>query len=154
MAEAGDLTYRPADGADIKTMWEIDQLCFEPDLAYPEDVFYYHLLVNGDPAFVAQDKAGKIAGFVMTALEGRGTGTIVTIDIVERWRGKGVGTKLMGIAESALAGRGAKKITLQTSVDNDVGVRFYEKLGYVNKKRIRDYYVKGKDAFLFEKGRG
>lgn len=154
MAITEEVTFRPAEGADINVMWEIDQLCFDSDLAYPADIFYFHLLVNRDPAFVAQDKDGKIVGFVMTAMKERKTGTIVTIDVMSGWRGKGMGTKLMGLAEAALTGRGAKKITLQTSVENTGAMKFYEKLGYENKKKIRDYYVKGKDAFLFEKRAG
>ena len=154
MVEDAEVTFRPAQAEDINKMWGIDQLCFDSDLAYPADVFYFHLLVNKDSAFVAQDGRGEIIGFVMTAMEDRLAGTIVTIDIVERWRGRGVGTRLMAIAESALSGRGAKKITLQSPVDNQVAIRFYEKLGYVNKKRLRDYYVSGRDAFLFEKRGG
>jgi ribosomal protein S18 acetylase RimI-like enzyme len=144
-------TFRPASGEDINFMWEIDQLCFDSDLAYPADIFYFHLLVNRDPAFVAQDEAGKIVGFIMTSMEPRKTGSIITIDVMPDWRGKGVGKKLMGLAEEELKTRGAKKIILQTAVDNIDAIGFYKKLGYKEKKRIKDYYSAGKDAFLFEK---
>jgi ribosomal-protein-alanine N-acetyltransferase len=126
-------------------------LCFDSDLAYPVDIFYFHLLVNRDPAFVAQDESGNIVGFIMTSMESRKTGSIITIDVMSDWRGKGAGKKLMTLAEDELKARGAKRMILQTSVDNAVAIGFYEKLGYQMKKRIKDYYSAGKDAFLFEK---
>ena len=147
----GELAFSPATAQDINAMWEIDKLCFEPEIAYTADVFYYHLLVNRDPAFVARGAGEKVVGFVLTAMEPRKKGTIVTIDILPEWRQKGVGSALMALAESALLKRGARKIVLQASVKNSAAISFYEKLGYKKTKTIKDYYVPGKHAFQFEK---
>jgi ribosomal protein S18 acetylase RimI-like enzyme len=151
MTYHGQITYRAATGDDINSLWEIDQLCFSSEMAYPADIFYFHLLVNRDPSFVALDEKGKIVGFIMTSMEAPKTGVIITIDVMKNRRGKGTGTKLMALAEEALKARGAKKIVLQTAVDNAVAIKFYEKLGYKQMERIPDYYHAGKDAFLFEK---
>jgi len=148
---AETFSIRPAATRDINSMWEIDQACFEPDIAYSVDIFYFHLLVQRDPAFVAFDSGGKMAGFVMTSREARGKAMVVTIDILPPWRGKGLGSRLIVMAEEAMKTRGAKKMVLQTAVDNAPAMAFYEKHGYKNVKTLKDYYGKGKPAFQFEK---
>ena len=144
------VSIRPAVSADAKRMWEIDQLCFDPDIAYPMDFIYYHLLVLRDPAFCAFD-GETMAGFVLTALEKRGGGCIVTIDIMEPYRRRGLGARLIGLAEQALTGRGARKIVLQVAVENEAAIAFYEKNGYVRGRQLKNYYGKKKDAWRYEK---
>ena len=138
---------RPGDAA---RMWEIDQACFEPGVAYPMDIFYYHLMITRDPSFVALDD-GEIIGFVLTAKAGRSKGIIVTIDILDGWRRQGMGARLMTFAENSFKRRGCGSVQLQVAVDNNAAIGFYEKMGYKKKKLLRDYYGPGKNGRLFSK---
>lgn len=144
------ITIRPADSADTKRMWEIDQACFDPDIAYPIDFIYYHLLVLRDPAFCAWD-GETMAGFVLTEMGERREGCIVTIDLIETYRRRGLGSRLIGMAERALAERGARKMVLQVAVENESAIAFYEKQGYVRGRLLKNYYGKKKDAWRCEK---
>ena len=150
MAIPEDVTFRTAGVPDAQFMWEIDQACFEPDVAYTPDIFYYHLLVTEDAAFVAES-GGEVVGFVMTAIGGSGRGIIVTIDVLPKWRKKGIGTRLMSLAEDELRRRACRTVELEVSVDNKRAGRFYERLGYVKKRLLRDYYGKGRDAIMMNK---
>lgn len=141
---------RPAASGDTKRMWEIDQLCFDPDIAYPMDFIYYHLLVLRDPAFCAWD-GDTMVGFVLTAMEERREGSIVTIDLIDQYRRRGIGSQLIGMAERALAARGARKIVLQVAVENESAIGFYEKHGYARGRLLKSYYGKKKDAWRCEK---
>lgn len=141
---------RPAASGDAKRMWEIDQICFDPDIAYPIDFIYYHLLVLRDPAFCVWD-GETMVGFVLTAIEKRGEGCIVTIDLLERYRRRGLGSQLIGMAERALAGRKVRKIVLQVAVENESAIAFYEKHGYARGRLLKNYYGKKKDAWRYEK---
>lgn len=146
----GGILIRPAATGEAKRMWEIDQVCFDPGIAYPIDFIYYHLLVLRDPAFCAWDGETMI-GFVLTSLEKRREGCIVTIDLLEPYRRRGLGGRLIGLAERALAERGARKIVLQAAVENESAIAFYEKYGYVRGRLLKNYYGKKKDAWRYEK---
>lgn len=145
-----EIAIRPATERDIVAMWDIDQLCFEPGIAYPVDVFYYHLLVLRDPCFVAV-RGDAVAGFVLTSTEKKAEGLIVTIDVLPEFRGRGLGKRLMAVAEEALAKRGAKKIVLQTAIENATAISFYEKLGYQKGRLLKNYYAPGLHAFQYSK---
>ncbi len=145
------ITIRPAIALDVRQMWEIDQACFDPDIAYSMDIFYLHLLVNRDPAFVACESSGKIVGFLLTSQDKRRGGQVVTIDILPPWRRQGLGSKLIKLGEEAMRGRGAKKMALQTDVGNASAISFYGKHGYKNVKTLKNYYSHGKHAYQFEK---
>lgn len=146
----GGIAIRPAGSGDTKRMWEIDQLCFDPDIAYPIDFIYYHLLVLRDPAFCVWD-GETMVGFVLTAMEERREGSIVTIDLIDQYRRRGIGSQLIGMAERALAERGARKIVLQVAVENESAIAFYEKHGYARGRLLKNYYGKKKDAWRHEK---
>lgn len=142
--------YRQAEPDDIERMWEIDQICFKPGIAFTPDIFYYYLLIQHDPAFVAEAD-GEIVAFVLCARDEDGTGMIVTIDVLEKYRRKGIGHALMEMAEGIMFKRKNPKIVLQVSVDNKNAISFYGKLGYRETGAIRDYYGEGGHALTFEK---
>ncbi len=148
--KSGEIVIRSAASGDAKRMWEIDQVCFDPDIAYPIDFIYYHLLVLRDPAFCVWDGETMI-GFVLTAIEKGGEGCIVTIDLLEQYRRQGLGSRLIGMAEQALAGRKVRKIVLQVAVENENAIAFYEKHGYTRGRFLKSYYGKKKDAWRYEK---
>lgn len=145
------ITTRSAVVEDIRAMWEIDQKCFEPCVAYAIDVFYYHLLATGDPAFVALDNSETVVGFILTSKKARGRGQIVTIDVLQGWRRVGIGAKLMALAERALFLRGVTSLELQVAADNKAAIEFYSKLDYRRKRLLKHYYGSGKNAYLYVK---
>ncbi len=147
---AEKISFRPGTVKDAQRMWEIDQACFEPGISYTIEIFYYHLLINRDPSFVAVDD-GQIIGFILTSKTEKATGLLVTIDILEGYRRRGLGAKLLEIAEQAQKKRGCRTIKLQVDVKNRAAIGFYTEMGYVKKKHLRDYYGPGRDAFLYSK---
>jgi len=145
------ITTRSAGVEDIRAMWEIDRKCFKPSVAYTVDVFYYHLLISRDPAFVALDDGETVVGFVLTSKKARGVEQIVTIDILQEWRRMGIGARLMALAEQALARRGAISFELQVASDNKPAIEFYRKLGYRKQRLLKHYYGRDENAYLYVK---
>ncbi|MDH5541605.1 MAG: GNAT family N-acetyltransferase [Nitrospinota bacterium] len=131
-------------------MWRIDQVCFDEGIAFSPDIFFYHLLIKTDPAFVAVE-GRKIVAFILTARERNNSGQIVTIDVLPAHRKRGIGRKLMELAENSLSEAGVKTIKLQSAVDNSVAISFYKKLDYTQKGLLKNYYGNSGDAFLFTK---
>lgn len=139
--------YRPAD---FESICAIDRLCFSESIAYTPAEMAFGLAQTGAVAFVAE-QGGRIVGFVLASLGRRSLGHIITIDILPEHRSKGLGKRLMQLAEEALIRSGATRIMLEVDVHNDAGLRFYGALGYSEVRLLRNYYSNGSDAHLMEK---
>src|ERR1700722_6627957 len=85
---------------DFETLYEIDQACYEPAIAYSRHELRYYLRFPGAECVVAEAD-GKIAGFIVTAHQS-GEGYMVTIDVLEMHRRNGLGSMLLDEAERRL----------------------------------------------------
>lgn len=83
----------------------------------------------------------EIVGFVSFSVETGAyegdarRGVIENLYVVPDVRGEGIGTALLGVAESRLAERGCDVVALEVLARNDGARRFYEREGY-GKHRI------------------
>ena len=81
-----------------------------------------------------------------------GTYEVYYIAIDENYQGKGFGKYLMNEVEKRLKGK-ARMILIETSSDDTyiATQKFYEKLGYKEVVRIKDFYKIGDDKIMYEK---
>lgn len=148
---------------DFEELYEIDQACYEPAIAYSRRELRNYLRFPGADCVVAEvqtdtAKSGKtkaarkksIAGFCVTAQEDD-WGYIITIDVLARHRRSGVGTLLLAEAERRLASNGAEEIALDTAVNNAAAIAFWQKHEYRIRGRRRGYYPGGVDAYAMLK---
>lgn len=143
------ITLRPYAPADFDTIFEIDQLCYLPEVAYSrEDLSDYLQFPNAD-CLLAID-AGKTVGFCLTAHRGE-QGYIVTIDVLESHRRHGVGTLLLDECEARMAADGVLLVNLETATDNESAIAFWKKHGYRTRTIKKHYYPGGQDAFAMRK---
>lgn len=140
--------YRPSD---LETLWAIDQACFSQEICYTRDEIASFITYPGSRTWVAEEN-GAIVGFLIAGHQSRGVGHIVTIDVVEPSRRRGVGSKLMEAAEQWAREQGMAFIHLETAVDNLPAQRFYVARGYRRARRIENYYRNGLAAWLMVKG--
>ncbi|MEM2899488.1 MAG: ribosomal protein S18-alanine N-acetyltransferase, partial [Thermoplasmata archaeon] len=97
---------------------------------------------------------GEIVGFICGAIEffnNEVVGHIYTLDVKQKYRKKGVGSKLIETLESTLAERGVTTVYLEVRVDNFPARRLYHKHGYKSLRRIRGYYEPNVDAVMCKK---
>jgi len=152
---------RPFKKADFQTLWQIDQACFEPQLAYSQAELDFYMRRPGSFTLVAQEGAkeddvkeadaeSRILGFIV-AENRRRTGHIITIDVVEKARRSGVGSALMQAAEEKLLRAGATSVALETPVNNAAAIRFYKSEGYYVEKTVAAYYSNQMDALVMSK---
>ncbi|HXJ16262.1 MAG TPA: N-acetyltransferase [Candidatus Polarisedimenticolia bacterium] len=139
-------TYTPAD---FEALYEIDQACYEPAIAYSRRELRNYLRFPGADCVVAEAD-GQIIGFCLTAHE-RNSGYIITMDVLAEHRRKGVGTMLLTAAERQLAASGVRAIALETATDNSSAIAFWQKHGYRKCGVKKDYYPGGRDAFSMSK---
>jgi len=100
--------------------------------------------------WVAQE-GDAIIGFLVANREPGQVGHIVTIDVVEQWRRRGVGRALMDAAEDWAERQSLKLVYLETAEDNLAAQAFYEARGYAKVEKLERYYANGTAAWLMVK---
>ncbi|MGH9581004.1 MAG: GNAT family N-acetyltransferase, partial [Terriglobales bacterium] len=131
-------------------LWEIDQECFPPGIAYPRQVLAHYLALPGSVTLVGE-RDGQILGYVLVESKGSGPGHVITIDVVAAARRTGLGSRLMAAAEERLRAAGCTMIFLETAVDNAAALSFYKRHGYAVLKTLPRYYQDSLDGLLLGK---
>ncbi|MGH9681732.1 MAG: GNAT family N-acetyltransferase [Candidatus Acidiferrales bacterium] len=135
--------------SDFETLHQIDQSCFPPGIAYGRSEMKLYLRSKG--AFcVIVEADGLTGGFVLTEQSAE-LAHVVTLDVLESCRRRGIGSRLLEAAEEAAAARGARLMYLETATTNKAAIALWEKRGYRETGRIKDYYGRGLDAFEMQK---
>jgi ribosomal protein S18 acetylase RimI-like enzyme len=134
---------------DFENLYQVDQQCFDPALAYSRPDLRNYLRLPGGDCVIAEAE-GKIAGCLVTANE-NGVGSIVTIDVLASHRRQGVATLLLEECERRLAAAGVRTIELETATDNTSAIAFWQKHGYRTVQVQKEYYPDGRDAYSMTK---
>ncbi len=160
-----NITLRSFKPEDFDTLYEIDQACYEPEVAYSKRELRAYLRFSGSDCLIAEAEAQarsesdsadaqapekQIAGFCISARREE-SGYIVTIDVLPQFRRHHVGTKLLDEIERRLAAGGVREVALETATDNDSAVAFWTNHGYRKLGVKKDYYPGGRDAFAMSK---
>jgi len=145
----GNITLRPFASADFESLYEIDQACYEPAIAYSRRELRNYLWFPGADCVVAEAD-GNIVGFILTA-HGNSWGYVVTIDVLAAYRRTGAGSLLLAEAERRLAADSVREVGLETATDNTAAIAFWKKHGYRKTGVKKGYYPGGRDAFSMKK---
>lgn len=145
--------FRPED---FRSLWEIDQRCFAPGIAYSQRELSTYIRHRGSFTIVAEQAenlvhgSGAVAGFIVAEAE-RGVGHIISIDVLPTHRRSGLGSKLLLAAENRLRSLECRTIVLETAVDNSSALAFYKRHQYAVLRVYPRYYTNGVDAFVLGK---
>jgi ribosomal-protein-alanine N-acetyltransferase len=135
---------------DLETLYKIDQACFAPGISYPREELSGFISRRGSRTWVAEEK-GEIAGFLIAERQAQKAARIVTIDVVDRWRRRRVGSLLMDAAEHWAREQRLLFIYLETAENNAAAQGFYEARGYRKVDRVENYYSDGTSAWVMLK---
>src|SRR5262249_26350995 len=126
------LTSHPADiaftirdyrAADFDRLWQIDQLCFPPGIAYSQMELTGFIHRRNAITLVGEcqnaEPAERVVGFVVAHPIRRKYGRILTLDILPQARRSGLATQLMNACEERLRALGCSEVYLETAVDNE-----------------------------------
>lgn len=150
---------------EFDVLWRIDQQCFAPGVSYSRLELATYLQRPGAFALVADAPAGRngissqgqssavavAVGFIVAETGSRGTGHIITIDVLPNARGAGVGSQLLQVAEGRLRAARCQSVILETAVDNQIALAFYKRRYYTVVKTLPRYYSNGVDALVLKK---
>ena len=134
---------------DLPAVRRLEQACFPKD-AY--DIFTLVSLALSPNVMrlkaVADDRlVGYLAGEVRAD---DSTGWVITVGVLPRYEGRGIGRALLTSAEKAMRMRVTfVKLTVRRSNARAIGL--YERCGYKWVSTIRGYYHDGEDGLIMEK---
>ena len=138
---------------DFDTLWQIDQACFDPQLAYSRPELAFYMRRPGSFTLVADGDKESVLGFIVAEAR-RPSGHIITIDVVAEARRLGVGSALLKAAEEHSVEAGARAVALETAVNNESAIRFYKKERVLRREDGCGYYSGQLDALVMVKELG
>lgn len=136
--------------SDLPRLSEIDQSCFPPRIAYSREELGRFIAHRSSRTWVAEDD-DRIVGFVVAGRQPVRVGHIITIDILEGYRRRGVGSELMSVAENWARKAKLELMYLETAEDNLSAQKFYEGRGYRKVEKVEQYYGNGLAAWVMVK---
>ena len=144
-----DAGLRPYNSEDVEAMYQLDQECYPPGIAYSRRELKWYLRLPGADCLVAEGD-GALAGFIVTEREAD-LGHIITLDVAESQRRRGTGTALLAAAEARMLEAGVRRVSLETATDNAPAVAFWKKHGYRTVAVLKNYYMEKLDAYEMHK---
>ncbi|MGH9451539.1 MAG: GNAT family N-acetyltransferase [Terriglobia bacterium] len=135
---------------DLETLYQIDSACFPPGVSYSMDELRAFITHHNSKTWVAVED-GKSAGFLIAQKAPYPSVHIITIDVTEEARRRGVGSALMDAAEEWAERQGAKQLALETAEDNHAAQSFYANRGYAKVDKLEGYYDNGAAAWVMIK---
>jgi ribosomal-protein-alanine N-acetyltransferase len=135
--------------SDFETLYRIDRVCFPEGIAYGRFEMKVYLRAEGSYCLLAES-GGNVAGFILAELA-PDEGHIITLDVLEEYRRREIGSLLLSTAEKEAASRGGKRMVLETATTNKAAIALWRKHGYRQLGTIEDYYGRGRDAFRMGK---
>jgi [ribosomal protein S18]-alanine N-acetyltransferase len=148
------LILRPYQPSDFEALLAMDQVCFPKTIAYGRREMKSYLQSEGSHCIVAEIPgpaiSGMIAGFILTERGGE-LAHIITLDVLESFRRKSVGSLLLQAAEQEAASQGVTSMYLETATTNKAAIALWKKHGYRETATLENYYGRGQNAFEMRK---
>lgn len=156
---------------DFETLHRIDQACYASDTAYSRAELGTYLGFRGADCVVAEvatdadattanngaqggsENTARIIGFSISARRGD-HGHIITMDVLEEFRRNGIGSAVLAEIEKRLVAAGVQRVGLETATDNEAGIAFWRRHGYVSVGVKKGYYAGRRDAYYMTKAIG
>jgi ribosomal-protein-alanine acetyltransferase len=145
-------TIQRASARDLETLSKIEQECFTTE-AFSKRQIESLLKAPVSVSLLAKDRE-EVAGFVIGLVNDFGEiklGHIVTIDVVPKYRRRGVGMLMLQEVEREFRNAGVQACYLEVRADNTAAKKLYQKLGYRKVEVLEDYYYRGGHGIRLEK---
>jgi ribosomal-protein-alanine N-acetyltransferase len=148
-----DMHYRSYQRSDLDAMYALDKMCFEEPFRFSRAMVKRS--AEADNALIVVAERGvEIAGFGIVhvqALKAGPVGYLVTLDVAESERRRGVACMILIRLEAAACAQQCDAMLLHVFSGNEGAIRFYEALGYRRVGNAREFYGAGLDAWVYRK---
>lgn len=152
-----EISLRDFREGDFEALWQIDQTCFAPGIAYSRRELMSYIRLSGSTTLLAEATASgppqppDILGYIIAHASPKALGHIITIDVLPAAQRLGVGSRLLAAAEVRLVAKHCTTAYLETAVDNLAALAFYKRHNYFLLKTLPRYYSNSVDAFVLQK---
>lgn len=153
MSKSNDIALRGYEQSDLGAIVELDAACFAPPFRFSREAMR-RFAEAANAWVVIAEEMDELAGFCIVHLEPAesvSVGYVVTIDVAEQFRRRGLGERMLTEGEKWVRGAGGAGMMLHVFVKNQSAVRFYEELGYKRVGDQRGFYGPGIDAAMYWK---
>lgn len=150
------LNINPTKAGDLPALRDIlDATALFTSEMLPEFIAGFLSEDPSEDLWLTCEKDGKAIGFCYAKPEEMtdGTWNMLAIAVMPAHQGTALGAALMRALETALKTQGARILIVDTSGTDDFALtrKFYQKNGYTQEARIRDFWAEGDDKIIFHK---
>lgn len=149
-----DLQLRQATSDDLNALLQLEHRCFTEDRLSRRS-FRRFLDMPRDRLIVAEtvnEGVSELQGYCLVLMSAATRmARIYSIAVLPAARGRGVGEKLVKLAEREAADAGRILMRLEVREDNSGAIALYKRLGYRQFGTYRDYYEDQGTALRFER---
>ena len=146
-----DFIIRPMEERDVSTVAALEQACFSDPWS---DSSVRSELSNPLSLWLVAEKSGEVAGYIgsQSVLD---AADMMNVAVAQSARRGGIAEALIGSLIAQLDANGVRSLSLEVRVSNDAARALYEKLGFSEVGRRKNYYAKPKeDALILRKDWG
>jgi [ribosomal protein S18]-alanine N-acetyltransferase len=153
-SKGGDFSVRHCTPEDIPSVITVNTLTLPEHYS---DYFYYEILKDFPHTFLIADMDGKVAGYIMCRIEYglsmtkrfglAKKGHIISVAVLEEYRNKGIGRKLIKEALEEVHKESGKECYLEVRITNVGAIELYKRLGFNVTSTLHGYYKDGESAF-------
>ncbi len=148
--KSDDLVVRAAEPADLEAVLALECASFSSDRLSRRALRRF-IAAAHRPLIVARC-GSALAGYILLSLRTGGkTARVYSVAVDPKQARRGVGGELLHAAERYARAHGCGALRLEVRYDNAPAIALYEKLGYREFGRYREYYADGAEALRFEK---
>ena len=144
--------------ATSKDIAEVISINFKTLPEHYSNSFFMELLLDSPETFVVAENNNKIIGYIMCRIEYGFSilkkmslarkGHVVSYAVLEEYRGKGIGKKLVVQSIEGMKIKKCNESYLEVRTDNIPAIKLYENLGFNKIATLNTYYKDGRSAFL------
>lgn len=133
----------------------LDEACFAEGFRFDNRSMRSFAEATNAITVIAESSDGGIAGFVIVHVErvvGRVMGYVVTLDVAQESRRRGVALRMIREVEKRTRMAGATWMELDVFTANEEAIHFYERVGYQIVGMWPGFYAApGQDALVYRK---
>jgi len=142
--------YRPAKKSDVPELVKLENSSFKTDRLSARNFRYFIDLSHGE--VLVQTNEGEISGYgILLFHRGTALARLYSIAVSSKFRGQGLGKKLLTKLEAIASERECTYLRLEVRTNNTAAIELYESQGYRKFAHKEHYYEDNQDAECYEK---
>lgn len=150
MSELGEYSVRLARKADLQKLMILEKQSFT-DECFSQSQMKYLLTKANSLILVVEDKTNLLGSIILLKRRNSYSLRIYSLAVNPKYRGKGIGKKLLEITEEKAIQLGLKTLSLEVKSTNSAAISLYGNNGFIKTKEKNNYYTDGSAAYIMRK---